>query len=335
MDEGLAALAAAQGGVFTHQQALAAGWTRGQIRGALRREWADPVRGVYVERRRLQAADDRERHVLLAAARVLASGLGPVASHRTAALVHGLPLLGRPPKVPQLTRAPRWPRDRSSSSTLRVAPLTPNDVTRVAGVPVTSPARTACDVARTAPLRDAVVVADAVLRRGTPREQLAATAARCHAWPGGGRAFRVAAFADGRADGPLESISRVAYARQGLPPPETQVEVWSPEGVFLALVDFVWRDRRVVGEADGLGKYDSPLALRREKLREEALRACGLEVVRHGWEDVWTVAAQARLAARIRQAFDFAASRPLQPGVVFRTPTLPELLVPPWQRDAA
>ena len=125
----------------------------------------------------------------------------------------------------------------------------------------------------------------------------------------------------------------MAYADQGLPAPETQVEVWSPEGVFLGLVDFLWRAQRVVGEADGLGKYDHPLALKKEKLREEGLRACGLEVVRNVWDDVWTVPAQARLAKRARQAFTFAAERPAVEGVVFRTPPLKDLLLPPWDRS--
>lgn len=124
----------------------------------------------------------------------------------------------------------------------------------------------------------------------------------------------------------------MAYATGGLPLPETQVEVRAPDGTFLGLVDFLWRDQRVVGEADGLGKYDAPLALRKEKLREEGLRACGLEVVRSVWDDVWTAPASARTIARVRQAFAFAGPRPLVPGVSFRTPSLAELLSPPWLR---
>ena len=331
MDETLAALAASQGGAWTRAQALAAGCTSKEIRALLGRAWRDPYRGVYVDRAALAACTPEQRHVLLAAARVLTTSLDAVASHRTAALVHGLPLLGRPPVAPQLTRPPRHPRDRSESSRLRVAPLASTDRTVAGGVPVTSLGRTACDVARTTSFREAVVVADAALRRGVT--DLGAVAERLASWPGGGRGLRAAAFADGRADGPLESITRVAYAGGGLPPPETQIEVRGPDGTFLGLVDFLWREQRVVGEADGLGKYDAPLALRREKLREEALRACGLEVVRSGWDDVWSAPGRARTLARVRQAFAFAAARPVIPGVRFRTPSLEELLSPPWLRS--
>jgi hypothetical protein len=331
--ESLAALAAAQGGPFTRAQAEAAGYRAWEIRALRRREWADLCRGVYVERALLEAADDTGKHVLRAAARVLATTLEPVVSHRSGVLVHHLALLGRPPLVPQLTRPPRHPRDRSESSATHVAPLPPQDVCEVDGIPVTSLARTACDVGRTRSFREGVVVADAVLRRLVPRDDLLATARRCSSWPGGARGVRVAEFADGRADGPLESITRVAYADQGLPAPETQIEVWSPEGVFLGTVDFLWRHQRVVGEADGLGKYGAPLALQKEKLREEALRACGLEVVRNVWDDVWTAPAQARLAGRVRDAFAFAAQKPPVAGVKLRTPSLEDLLRPPWERS--
>lgn len=331
MDQQLAEQAAAQGGAFTRGQALAAGYTAGQIRRLLRREWSDPYRGVYVERSLLRGTPE-QRHVVLTAARLLTSSLEPVASHRTGALVHGLPVLGHPPKVPQLTRAPRRPRDRSETPTLHVAPLPPEEVEQVGGVRVTSLPRTACDVARTRSFREGVVVGDAVLRRGTLPADLRTVAQRLGTWPGGPRGLQVAAFADGRADGPLESLTRVAYAAEGLPAPETQIEVWSPTGDFLGLVDFLWRQQRVVGEADGLGKYDAPLALKKEKLREEGLRACGLEVVRHVWDDVWTAPARAALTLRVRQAFEHAARYPAVPGVVFRTPSLAELLTPPWDR---
>lgn len=334
MKKELTSLAVTQGGAVSRAQALAAGLTPAQISALLRREWMDPYRGVYVDRAWFTSLPPERRHVVLAAARILTTRLGPVANRRTAALVHELPLLGRPPSKPQLARAPRHPRDRSETHALQVAPLPETDTTIVGGVPVTSLARTACDIARTSTFRQAVVVADAVLRRGVERDDLLATARRCGSWPGGKAALHVAAFADGRADGPLESITRVAYAAQGLPAPETQVEVFAPDGTFLGLVDFLWREQRVIGEADGLGKYDSPLALKKEKRREEGLRVCRFEIVRNVWDEVWSPTAQAELAVRVREAFELAAERPARAGVTFRTPTLHELLRPPWERSA-
>ena len=190
---------------------------------------------------------------------------------------------------------------------------------------MTSLARTAVDVARRADFRGGVVTAVAALRTGLEREQLIAVAGACRGWPGGTRAVRAAAFADGRAETPLESITRVAYDLEGLPPPETQVEVRAPDGRLVGLVDFLWRAHRTVGEADGMLKYDDSGALRREKLREQDIRGCGLEVVRNTWDEAWTSAGRRQLARRVRQTFEFADVRPLLPGVRFRTPTLAEL----------
>jgi hypothetical protein len=146
-------------------QAVAAGDSDGQIRGLLKKEWTAPYRGVYVERVLWDATTREQQHVLMAAARILSSALSPVASRRTGAFVHALPILGRPPRAPQLARASRRPGDRSESAALQVVPLDPSERVVVGGVPVTSLVRTGCDVARTTSFWEAVVVADAVLRR--------------------------------------------------------------------------------------------------------------------------------------------------------------------------
>jgi very-short-patch-repair endonuclease len=325
MNKKLAKTAASQGRVFTRRQALDAGLTPAQVRVLIAREWLVLLRGVYAERALADSLSPEARHVLDAAAAVVASRLGPVASHRTGALAHGLPLLGGLPELPQLTRTPRSSDDTSRTPGLHVATLLATDLTSVGGMPVTTLPRTAVDIARTEPVRAGVVFADAVLRRLVPQEELLAVAQAHRSWPGGPRAVRVAAFADGRAETPLESLTRLAYRQERLPTPESQVEVWR-DGRFVALVDFLFRDQRTVGEADGMGKYDQPGALRAEKRREEDLRRCGLEVVRNIWDEAWQPTGRAELAQRMRDAFGYAKDRPLAPGVTFRVPPLAELV---------
>jgi len=112
----------------------------------------------------------------------------------------------------------------------------------------------------------------------------------CARWPGIRKARQVITFADGRSATPLESISRVAFQAMGLFPPEPQVTVaWDEWGNPRIIVDFLWPEFGVVGEADGLLKYDDPerLSLREEKLRQEELEALGYIVVRWTWEDIW------------------------------------------------
>ncbi len=106
---------------------------------------------------------------------------------------------------------------------VRVATLAETDIVELEGLRATSPARTVVHVARHEQQRSAVVVGDAALRAGLDPEQLAEVAGRCRTWPGGAAALQVVRFADGRADGPLESIARVAFAALGLPSPELQL----------------------------------------------------------------------------------------------------------------
>lgn len=334
MDDELAAIAAAQGGAFTRQDALRAGFAARQIRVRCAGDWLVLRRGVYAVRSLAEALPPDARHVLDAAAAVLASKLGLAMSHRTAALAHGLPLLGELPPAPELTRDPRGPDDTSRTPGLHVAGLPESERTSVGGIPVTTLTRTAVDVARSQPVRAGLVVADAVLRRLVLREELVAAAVARRGWPGGPRAATVAGFADGRAETPLETITRLAYRQQRLPDPETQVEVWR-DGRFVALVDFLFREQRTVGEADGMAKYDQPGALRAEKRREEDLRRCGLEVVRNTWDEAWHRPGQVELGQRMRDAFGYASNRPLAPGVSFRVPSLEQLVRRAAQRGRA
>jgi very-short-patch-repair endonuclease len=86
----------------------------------------------------------------------------------------------------------------------------------------------------------------------------------------------------------------------GLPAPQLQVSLGDASRV--GIVDFYWEEFGVVGEADGLMKYDEqPEALRAEKLRQEALESLGFIVVRWTWDDIWR--RPDWVEARLRRAF--------------------------------
>jgi hypothetical protein len=136
-------------------------------------------------------------------------------------------------------------------------------------------------------------------------------------------ARRVVAFADERAESPLESLDRVAFAEGDLPRPLTQVNIYAPNGLWLARSDFAFEAQRTVVEPDGLAKYRIPDgrpvptwvddALVKEKERETGIRRCGLEVVRNDWDEAFHRPAD--LCERVRQHFGFAARYPAVPGV--------------------
>jgi hypothetical protein len=198
---------------------------------------------------------------------------------------------------------------RDENIAVLVCSLPPEHVTRVQGVPATTAARTAIDLARWVTFRSGVVVLDSALRRGCARTELEEVAARCARWPGIRKARQTLAFADGRSGSPLESISRVLFCERGIPAPQLQWPLGDPEDPF-AVVDFFWEEFGVVGEADGLMKYDDedkPLALRDEKLRQEAIEAMDYIVVRWGWDDVWR--RPDWVEQRIRRAFREATRR--------------------------
>jgi hypothetical protein len=239
------------------------------------------ARGALVRvRRGLYAAADADAAISAATAR-----LDAVASHATAASLWDLPTLGRPDVRLHLTRT------RRKQGTLRDYPgvvlhhatLPAEHLTFHCGVLLTTPARTIVDIARAQSFRAAVATADAALRmRRCTKEELLAVLASCRGWPGTRQARRVIAFADPRAESPLESISRVAFHLYDLPAPTLQAEI---DGYDRA--DFLWPDYRVIGEADGLGKYTEPDVLRREKIREENFVQMGYTVFRWTWRDAW------------------------------------------------
>jgi hypothetical protein len=99
-------------------------------------------------------------------------------------------------------------------------------------------------------------------------------------------ATRLVDLARDGAESVLESISRVRLCKRGLPEPILQQEFHDQRG-FVGRVDMWWPQWRLIGEADGMGKYDDPQDLRREKIREDRLRALGLSVVRWTWNEIW------------------------------------------------
>lgn len=245
--------------------------------------WTAVRRGVYVETASFARAAERSR---LAAA-WLALDRRAVVSHRSAAALHGLALLG-PPGPAQLTAAPGTLRPRATAD-LRISTATLPDhhVTRSAGLRVTTPARTVVDLGRSLPFRAAVVVAESALRAGrTDRAELGRVLRDCWSWPGVRRAARVVDFAGDGSDSPLETLCRLVFARHGLPPPEQQALLVDPRDGWFARVDFLWSAQRTVVEADGRLKYGEAADLWQEKLRQERIEELGYAVVRLTWAQV-------------------------------------------------
>jgi hypothetical protein len=287
---------------------LAAGVTEGQLRAAVRSGAMMRVRhgvvAVSAEREgtwpahEVTLVDKRRLHRELVVAAVAATGPDAKVSHASAGMLHGLPSL-RPGAVPArpILAVPSHGRIRTGIH-VRLATIPEEDIDVVDGVPCTGLARTALDMSRFRPLHESLVVMDAV----AAREGVAALRSSFDRMVGryGMKGLAEAiALADPRAESPLESASRGYLHEVHLPLPELQAWIRGADARSYR-VDFLWRDRRVVGEADGWAKYTDLRDLREEKRREDALRSAGFSVVRWTSDELWRT--PDTVMARIRRA---------------------------------
>ena len=259
-------------------------------------------RGVYANgpraREILAIADGRQ--LLQLAAAVAVSGPGAVVSHESAAYLYSIDLLSTP-DVATLTCSPGRGWTARLGVRLHAMALPAEHVTTRAGMPVTAPARTVVDLARTLSFRAGVVTADSALHKKlVTKAELTDALATCARWPGARRAAAVIDFADARAESPLESIARIAFKDCGLPPPELQVWLGGTDEPT-GRVDFYWKQYRTIAEVDGAIKYADPERARAQLRRDSLLRDDGFEVVHFTWQQITHTPEQVALS--IRKAF--------------------------------
>lgn len=291
-------LAARQGFVITRRQARLCGMVDAEVRRAVRRgAWSVPRRGV------LSPVPRGTADTALAATATALVHPASVVSHRSAAVLLGLPLLSTPVRpavtVTDVGRACGRPDVR-----VHVATLGPSDVGSWFGAPVTSTARTVVDIARNDGLAAGLVGADGALRaRLLTRDAMAAAVRRAYGWPGVTVARELVGLANALSESPLESLVRLCLVMRGIPAPELQVEIHAEDRLHRA--DMLWRERRVIVEADGRVKYSDD-ALWREKLRQERLERAGFRVVRVTWAEV--TRRPDEVAWRVRRALQLGGS---------------------------
>ena len=150
--------------------------------------------------------------------------------------------------------------------------LGPDDVVDVEGVLVTSAERTAWDLARRLRFDDAVVAVDALARVGRfpPAILLDRPAGR----RGSAGLAEVVGASDPRSESPPETRMRLIMARRHVPAPIPQYEVFDQGGLFVARVDFGWKEVRVAGEYQGDHHRIDRAQWRRDQRRTAELAAC-------------------------------------------------------------
>lgn len=257
------------------------GITDSMVRSRRRRGELIAVRdGVYLSATEWPA-DPAAQHLVRAHAELVANP-NAVLSHQSAALVWDLPSPGfgawHDSPVCVTLPASEWSA-WTSRAVHRVAALPLTQVQRDAeGYPVTSPGRTAVDLAVTFDLPQALVLLDAaarlicqgmvpaIRRRDYANQRLvtaaielfdeAAQTVHC------ARLRPMLPVVDPGRESAAESLSAGHFELAGIPRPRYQAELRTHRGTFFA--DALWDDK-LIGECDGAIKYSDAGAFVRER----------------------------------------------------------------------
>lgn len=284
--------------ISTRQFLLQSGMSESRLKRALRRGELRRLRpGSFVRTDVWDAEFSEGRHLLeVVAADADRKSGDAVFSHLSAAALHGLPLFRAVPAHVHMSGGRTDAVARPRAGVARHGVEVPeSDRALIDGIPCTSAERTVYDVIRTESRETALALADAAMRvvawdeRARKYDHESADA-----WRGGlleriarapgARGIRqarwIARLADGRAELPGESTSRLYLVDLGFRYPLLQVPFAGPTGEDWR-IDFGLEDVRAWGEFDGLAKYSDPSmrgsltpmqVLMEEKRREDWIR---------------------------------------------------------------
>jgi hypothetical protein len=192
---------------------------------------------------------------LAIASRILSPEL--VVARRTAAWLQGNDVLDHRgfPRTPPLEVVTRRQELRSKSPLIRTHvadDLLAEDVMTLGGLRVTTPLRTAADLARFSPRPDALVSTDAFLHNKLiTLERFEKSLVRWRGRRGIRQAYEMATLADGRSESGGESRLRLRVIDMGLPRPQLQIPVYDLFGKIRFRLDLGWEHWMLALEYDG------------------------------------------------------------------------------------
>ena len=282
------------------------GWGSRRVRREVEEGHLAVVRhGVYARAADIACLTRPEQKVVVRArALALVGRSRPRFCGMTAAAIQGLPCLRDDGRLHVLTTDDR---PGAPADVIRHRDLDRQSIEEVDGLLCTPLARTVADVARNDARDVALSIADAALRRHAfepPGAYDAEAASRFRedalGWAGlttrnRRTAERILRLADGRAQLPGESVSRMRLLDLGFAPPSLQVPVAAPHGGTY-WIDFGLDDVDAWGEFDGKAKYRKLAeetgrsafeVVDREKRREDWIRGTtNRRFARWGWDDL-------------------------------------------------
>jgi very-short-patch-repair endonuclease len=268
-DAAIARIAANQHGVVSSAQLRAAGLLPSRVADRVAAGHLHRVhRGVYAVGHPGIGKEGRWM------AAVLACGEGAVLSHRSAAALWEIlkpdrragsrddEIWGTVPGVAVVDVTVAGNGGRAARKGIRLhrsLTLSPADVARRAGIPVTKPVRTLTDLRRVLPNQDFAAALRQAEYLGLPLGE---------------------AVSPDHTRSELEAKFLAACRRHRLPPPEVNV----PVDRFV--VDFLWRKERLIVELDGWESHRARSAFEEDRARDARLVLLGFGVLRFTWRQL-------------------------------------------------
>lgn len=143
----------------------------------------------------------------------------------------------------------------------------PEDIVQLGGLRVTSPIRTAWDLGRVRHRERSLSGLDAMLRLGVfSRDELVAGVDRFKGERWVRHLRELAPLADGRAESPGESVSRLRWIDMRLEAPDVQIEILE-NGVVVVRLDLGSKALRFAVEYDGVEWHSSPEQVEHDRVR--------------------------------------------------------------------
>jgi Protein of unknown function (DUF559) len=284
LDQALSDLSLAQHGVFALDQLRALGLTAPAVRS---RQAAGRLHRIHHTVYSLVPRELLKREGLYMAA-VLACGEGAVLSHRSAAALLELRDWGHT-KI-EVTVPRRSARRHDGIKVHRSTTLTDQDVTEVNNIPCTTVHRTLFDLAEVVTQRqlersfDQAEISER-LDLNAINDQLKRNPTRP-----GAKAVRDVLETHYIGKTPTWSENEealLAITRElGIPDPDTNQFIVLDDGGPAIRVDFVWRDQRVIVEADSQKWHNTRQRFEQDRVRDQRLTAAGWTIIRTTWRQM-------------------------------------------------
>jgi hypothetical protein len=278
----LSAVFATQHGLITRVQADHHGLTRRMV---VRRVAAglldEPAPGVL----RLSGATPSWEQRVMAV--TLSSGGQAVASHRCAAALHGMDGFDRSILEVSVTRP--WRLRREGTVVHQTQALEQQDVTTVAGIPVTGVARTLADLGSVVDRARVERALDDVRRRGVSLRWIQVTAERLHRPGQAGTRVLLALLEAVRTEPAVrgswfERLVEDCLRSPELPPLVRQHRVLDGRGRLVGILDLAFPSLRLGVEAHSRRFHFGRLPELADEDRDHHLARCGWEVLYVGWQ---------------------------------------------------